>query len=50
MPTITIGGKLPPKVEKLVREWVVSRQRELTENWERGRHKVPFEKVPGADV
>jgi hypothetical protein len=46
----TIGGKLPPKVEKLVREWVVSRQRELTENWERGRHKVPFEKVPGADV
>jgi len=47
---MTIAGRLPPKVEKLVRDWVLARQGELMENWERGRRKESFEKVPGADV
>jgi uncharacterized protein DUF4160 len=46
----TIGGRLPPKVERLVRDWVLARQNELMENWQRGRDKLPFQKVPGADV
>ena len=46
----TIGGRLPPKVEALVRNWVLARQDALMANWERGRRKVPFEKVPGADT
>jgi hypothetical protein len=46
----TIGGRLPPKVERLVRDWVLARQKELMENWQRGRDKLPFQKVPGADV
>ena len=45
----TIGGRLPPKVERLVRNWVLARQASLMENWERGRRSIPFEKVPGAD-
>lgn len=45
-----IGGRLPPKVEKLVREWVLARRSDLLDNWDRGRQKLPFEHVPGADV
>ena len=45
-----IGGHLPAKVEKLMREWVVARRSDLMQNWERGRQKLPFEQVPGADV
>jgi hypothetical protein len=45
-----IGGRLPPKVERLVREWVLARQADLMENWERGHRHLPFETVPGADV
>ena len=47
---LTIGGRLPPKVERLVREWVRTRRSELMYNWERGRGKLPFERVPGADA
>ena len=45
-----IGGRLPAKVERLVRDWVLARQPELMENWHCGRNGLPFEKVPGADV
>jgi hypothetical protein len=45
-----IGGRLPPKVEKLVRSWVIERRLELMENWQRGRNKQPFQQIPGADV
>ena len=44
-----IGGRLPTRAESLVREWVLSHNQALTANWERGRHLLPFEKVPGAD-
>jgi len=46
----TIGGRLPPKVERLVRDWVLARQDDLKKNWDRGRRNEPFEKVPGADA
>jgi hypothetical protein len=45
-----IGGHLPPKVSALLKNWILSRQEALLDNWDRGRRKVPFEKVPGADV
>jgi uncharacterized protein DUF4160 len=45
-----IGGRLPPKVERLVSDWVLARQGDLMENWSRGRRKLPFQRVPGADV
>jgi hypothetical protein len=45
-----IGGRLPPKVERLVRDWVLAHGGDLMENWERGRRNLPFEKVPGADA
>lgn len=47
---LVIGGRLPPKVAALVGDWVLSRRVALLDNWERGRRKLPFEKVPGADV
>jgi hypothetical protein len=45
-----IGGRLPPRVERLVRDWVLARRADLMENWDRGRRHLPFETVPGADV
>jgi hypothetical protein len=44
-----IGGRLPPKVERLVRDWVLVRKRELRDNWERGNQRLPFLKIRGAD-
>ena len=45
-----IGGSLPPAAMRIIRSWVARRRVELLANWERGRQKVPFERVPGADV
>ncbi len=45
-----LGGNLPPKVQRLVREWILAHRPELMENWELGRRKLPFHAVPGADV
>ncbi len=45
-----IRGRLPPAAAALVRQWVLSRRTELSDNWERGRAHRPFERVPGADV
>jgi hypothetical protein len=47
---LVIGGHLPPKVERVVREWVLARQGDLVDNWRRGRSGLAFRKVPGADV
>lgn len=44
-----IGGGLPLGVRRIVKGWILRRQRELMENWERGRLKKPFNAVPGAD-
>ena len=45
-----IGGSLSRKVERMVGEWTLAHRSDLMENWERGRRKQPFEKVPGADI
>jgi hypothetical protein len=31
-------------------DWVLARQGDVMENWSRGRRKLPFQRVPGADV
>jgi hypothetical protein len=45
-----IRGRLPPAAATLVRNWVLSRRDALRNNWRRGRERLPFEKVPGADA
>lgn len=45
-----IGGHIPPAAARIMKEWVEYRHKELLENWERGRMRRPFLKVPGADV
>jgi Domain of unknown function (DUF4160) len=45
-----IRGRLPPAAAVLVRSWVLARRDALRDNWRRGRERLPFEKVPGADV
>jgi hypothetical protein len=44
-----IGGRLPTRALRLVREWVELRRPALMENWQRGRQRVPFERIPGPD-
>lgn len=44
-----IRGRLPPGAATLMRG-CLSRQAELIDNWQRGRERLPFERVPGADV
>jgi hypothetical protein len=44
-----IGGRLPPRALRLVKDWVLLRRPELLENWQRGRRRVPFQHVPGPD-
>jgi hypothetical protein len=43
-------GHYPPAAASLVRKWVLSRQQALRDNWQRGRNRLPFQQVPGADV
>jgi len=45
-----IGGRLPPKVVRLVRGWMLSWQSERRKNWHRAHQNLPFEPIPGADV
>ena len=44
-----IGGGLPPGALRLVRGWIEQRRGELSANWERGRLRQSFERIPGAD-
>jgi hypothetical protein len=43
-------GDLPRGARRVIRDWVIRHRDELMVNWERGRMKVPFRTVPGADV
>jgi hypothetical protein len=43
------GGRLPPHVARIVREWVLLRGAELMENWVRGRNRQPFRRIAGLD-
>jgi len=45
-----IAGELPPGALRIIRAWVERRRTELFANWELGRQKQPFERVPGADI
>lgn len=45
-----IGGKLPPAVHRLVREWVSRHRAELMDNWQRARDRRALLRIPGADV
>ena len=45
-----IAGELPPGALRVIRAWVERRRSELLANWERGKLRQPFERVPGADV
>lgn len=45
-----IKGKLPANALRIIRPWIERRREELRDNWERGRLRRPFERIPGADV
>jgi hypothetical protein len=45
-----IAGDLPRGALRVIRPWIERRRPELRANWERGRLRRPFERVPGADV
>jgi hypothetical protein len=45
-----ILGSLPPGALRLIRPWIERRRADLMTNWERGRLRQPFERIPGADV
>jgi hypothetical protein len=44
-----IGGQLPPNAIRIVQEWVLLRQSELMENWQRGRRREPFQQIAGPE-
>jgi len=44
-----IGGQLPPNALRIVQQWVLLRQAELMENWQRGRRREPFEQIAGPE-
>lgn len=44
-----LAGALPLAVRRILREWTVRHKSELMANWEKGRLRLPFEAVVGAD-
>jgi len=44
-----VGGQLPPNALRIVQEWVLLRQSELIENWQRGRRREPFQQIAGPE-
>jgi hypothetical protein len=44
-----IGGSLPLNALRIVQEWVLLRQSELMDNWQRGRRREPFRQIAGPD-
>lgn len=40
-----LAGKLPERVERLVREWARLHQAELLANWQRGREGLPLKLI-----
>lgn len=45
-----IAGNLPRKAHRIVRQWVLDHQTELTKNWQLGEALLPMEMIPGADL
>ncbi len=44
-----IAGSLPPAVRRLLKDWALRHSPELMANWERGKLRLPFEAIIGAD-
>jgi hypothetical protein len=44
-----IAGRMPRSGLRLMRDWIEQNRDALMENWERGRQRLPFEQIPGAD-
>jgi len=44
-----IDGRLPRRAAKLVKEWCLEHQCELTDNWRRAIALEPLQPIPGAD-
>jgi hypothetical protein len=44
-----IDGRLPRKAAKLVKDWCLDHQAELTDNWQRAVVLQPLQRIPGAD-
>jgi len=44
-----LAGALPPAVRRILREWTMRHRFELIANWEKGRLRLPFEAIIGAD-
>lgn len=44
-----IGGRLPPTVARIVREWAALRRDALMRNWEAARTDEPLERIAGLD-
>jgi uncharacterized protein DUF4160 len=45
-----LHGSLPPGALRILRAWAARHRGELTDNWNRGRARLPFQRIPGADV
>jgi hypothetical protein len=40
-----LAGRLPRRLERLVRKWARIHQAELLENWERARARLPLARI-----
>ena len=40
-----LGGALPPRQQRLVREWAALHRAELMDNWERARNHEPLKAI-----
>ena len=38
-------GELPPRAQRLVREWLDLNRAEILANWERGRRRKPLKRI-----
>jgi Domain of unknown function (DUF4160) len=44
-PVEVLGGRLPPRAMRLVREWATLHRDELAENWRRARRRGDLESI-----
>lgn len=40
-----LGGELPPRALRFIREWASQHQAELEANWERARSQQPLQRI-----
>ena len=47
-----LSGHLPPRLDSVVREWVLRYHQELMDNWDRARpgRREPLQRIPGLDA